>query len=321
MLSKLLDPNPDRLFPYPVEFPEIQDFYKRAKKCYWIAEEVPLGKDVEQWRNVLNDGERTFLSCILGFFAGADGIVNENLLLRFTTEVQLHEVRAFYSFQIAMEQIHADMYARMIVEFIPRHEDRMKVFRKCQDFEDPIGKKALWAQRWIHDEQSFVFRLVAFSAVEGIFFSASFCAIFWLKQRGLMPGLVLSNELISRDEGLHMMFACFLVNQFNMLDSNDYKEKATKIIQGAVECEKSFVCEALQLDLIGMNAKLMCQYVEYVADHLLVSLGLEKQYNAFNPFEWMHLISVEGKTNFFEKKVSQYGKAGGAYEVDENADF
>jgi len=291
---------------FPIEYPEIWKFYKRAEASFWTAEEIDLAPDLDHWQNKLTNDERHFISHVLAFFAASDGIVNENLANRFMNEVQLAEARCFYGFQIAMENVHAETYSLLIDTYIKDTKEKTRLFNAMETV-PCVGKKAEWALRWINDSDSFGERLVAFAAVEGIFFSGSFCSIFWLKKRGLMPGLTFSNELISRDEGLHCDFACLL---FNMLKHKPSNETVKKIIMDAVECEKVFVSESLPVDLIGMNSKLMQQYIEFVADRLLRELGQEKVYHVENPFDWMELISLQGKTNFFEKRVAEYQKAG-----------
>jgi len=302
----LLRENPNRFVIFPIEYPEIWKFYKRAEASFWTAEEIDLAPDLDHWQNKLTNDERHFISHVLAFFAASDGIVNENLANRFMNEVQLAEARCFYGFQIAMENVHAETYSLLIDTYIKDTKEKTRLFNAMETV-PCVGKKAEWALRWINDSDSFGERLVAFAAVEGIFFSGSFCSIFWLKKRGLMPGLTFSNELISRDEGLHCDFACLL---FNMLKHKPSNETVKKIIMDAVECEKVFVSESLPVDLIGMNSKLMQQYIEFVADRLLRELGQEKVYHVENPFDWMELISLQGKTNFFEKRVAEYQKAG-----------
>lgn len=316
----LLRPNPDRFFSRPIQYPQIHEYYVKHQKAFWTADEVSLTEDKHDWKHKLNDNERRFVRCVLGFFAGADGLVNENLLTRFSTEVQLPEARAFYSFQIGMEQIHSDMYGRMIEDLIPSRADQMETLRLCQNATGSIGLKAQWIDKWTKSDQPFALRLVAFAAVEGIFFSASFCAIFWLKKRNLMPGLCKSNEFISRDEGLHRDFACLLLTIFKMLDTPQKRQQATDIIKEAVRCEKAFVDDALHVDLIGMNSKLMKQYVECVADHLLLSMELEACYKAQNPFDFMDLIAMQTKQNFFEGRPTSYQMATD-FEIDPNEDF
>lgn len=280
--------------------------YKKAEASFWTAEEVDLSKDQADWET-LNSDEQYFISHVLAFFAASDGIVNENLVERFSQEVQIAEARCFYGFQIMIENIHSEMYSLLIDTYIKDPTEREYLFGAIENIEC-IKKKADWAMRWISDDtSSFGERLVAFAAVEGIFFSGAFASIFWLKKRGKMAGLTFSNELISRDEGLHTDFACLL---FSLLRNRPSAETVKKIITEAVEIEKEFMTEALPVNLIGMNAKLMAVYIEFVADRLLVALGLPKHYKVENPFDFMDLISLQGKTNFFEKKVSEYQKAG-----------
>lgn len=281
--------------------------YKKAEASFWTAEEIDLSKDLHDWNNKLNDDEKFFISHVLAFFAASDGIVNENLVERFSGEVQAPEARCFYGFQIMMENIHSETYSLLIDTYIKDQKQRQYLFDAIETI-PCIKKKADWALRWISDEKStFAQRLVAFAAVEGIFFSGSFASIFWLKKRGLMPGLTFSNELISRDEGLHTDFACLL---FKHIVKKPSKEVITGIITEAVAIEQEFLTEALPCALLGMNAKLMRQYIEFVADRLLVELGCEKVYKSTNPFDFMESISLAGKTNFFEKRVSDYQKAG-----------
>jgi ribonucleoside-diphosphate reductase subunit M2 len=281
--------------------------YKKAEASFWTAEEIDLSKDDHDWNNRLNDDERYFISHVLAFFAASDGIVNENLVERFSGEVQVPEARCFYGFQIMMENIHSETYSLLIDSYIKEPEQRTYLFDAI-DTIPCIRKKADWAIRWIQDdESSFAQRLVAFAAVEGIFFSGSFASIFWLKKRGLMPGLTFSNELISRDEGLHTDFACLLLKHLNHKPS---KEVVLKIITDAVDIEQEFLTDALPCALLGMNATLMKQYIEFVADRLLLALGNTKHYNVTNPFDFMDNISLAGKTNFFEKRVGDYQKTG-----------
>lgn len=281
--------------------------YKKAEASFWTAEEIDLSKDQGDWENKLNDDERHFISHVLAFFAASDGIVNENLVERFSNEVQISEARCFYGFQIMMENIHSETYSLLIDTYIRDPRQRDHLFDAIETI-PCIKKKADWALRWITDRKStFAMRLIAFAAVEGIFFSGSFASIFWLKKRGLMPGLTFSNELISRDEGLHTDFACLL---FSHLNNRPSKNIVRDIIVEAVAIEQEFLTDALPCGLIGMNAALMRQYIEFVADRLLVALGNEKHYNAENPFSFMELISLQGKTNFFEKRVGDYQKAG-----------
>ncbi len=300
----LLKENKDRFVILPINYPDIWQMYKTHEASFWTAEEIDLSGDLRDWEN-LNDGERHFISHVLAFFAASDGIVNENLAVNFMSEVQIPEARCFYGFQIMMENIHSETYALLIDAYIKDPEEKDHLFHAI-DTVPAVTKKAQWALRWI-EQGSFAERLVAFAAVEGIFFSGSFCSIFWLKKRGLMPGLTFSNELISRDEGMHCEFACLL---YKMLQNRLSQEQVFYIIGNAVEIEKEFVSEALPVDLIGMNARLMQQYIEFVADRWLVELGYEKMFHATNPFDFMEMISLEGKTNFFEKRVGDYQKAG-----------
>jgi ribonucleoside-diphosphate reductase beta chain len=290
---------------------QIWQMYKAAQASFWTAEEIDLGSDLVDWDQRLNDNERYFISRVLAFFAASDGIVNENLAQRFMGEVQLPEVRAFYGFQIAMENIHSETYAQLIETYIKDEAEQRRLFSAIETI-PTIAKKANWALKWITNSQSFAERLVAFAAVEGIFFSGSFCAIFWLKKRGLMAGLTFSNELISRDEGLHCDFACLL---YSMIEARLSEERIYEIICDAVEYEKEFVSSSLPVNLIGMNAELMKQYIEFCADRLIYALGYDKKYNAVNPFDWMELISLQGKTNFFEKRVAEYQRAGVAVQT------
>jgi len=300
----LLKENKDRFVILPINYPSIWEHYKRHEASFWTAEEIDLSSDLKDWAN-LNDGERHFLSHILAFFAASDGIVNENLAINFMNEVQLPEARFFYGFQIMMENIHSETYALLIDTYIRDPKEKDRLFHAIETV-PAVQKKAEWALRWI-DNGSFAERLVAFAAVEGIFFSGSFCSIFWLKKRGLMPGLTFSNELISRDEGLHCEFACLM---YSMLETKLSNEDVIKIITDAVDIEKEFVSEALPVGLIGMNADLMQSYIEFVADTWISELGYAKIYNTANPFDFMEMISLQGKTNFFEKRVGDYQKAG-----------
>merc|ERR1711939_1064530 len=303
----ILQENPHRFVLFPIKYHEIWQMYKKAEASFWTAEEIDLSKDLHDWNNRLNDDERYFVSHVLAFFAASDGIVNENLLERFSGEVQVPEARCFYGFQIMMENIHSETYSLLIDTYIKEQAQRTHLFNAIETI-PCIKKKADWAVRWIQDKDStFAQRLVAFAAVEGIFFSGSFASIFWLKKRGLMAGLTFSNELISRDEGLHTDFACLL---FQHLRRRPAPHVIQKIITEAVQIEQEFLTEALPVNLIGMNQKLMCQYIEFVSDRLLVALGNEKVYNVENPFDFMEMISLDGKTNFFEKRVSDYQKSG-----------
>jgi ribonucleoside-diphosphate reductase beta chain len=300
----LLRENKDRFVILPINFPKVWEMYKKHEASFWTAEEIDLSSDMRDWEN-LNDGERHFISHVLAFFAASDGIVNENLAVNFMSEVQLPEARCFYGFQIMMENIHSETYALLIDTYIKDPQEKDRLFHAI-DTVPAVKRKADWALRWI-ENGSFAERLVAFAAVEGIFFSGSFCSIFWMKKRGLMPGLTFSNELISRDEGLHCEFACLL---YNMLNEKLPEESVRQIISDAVEIEKEFITEALPVDLIGMNARLMTQYIEFVADRWLGELGCAKMFNTPNPFDFMEMISLQGKTNFFEKRVGDYQKSG-----------
>ncbi|MEM1215774.1 MAG: ribonucleotide-diphosphate reductase subunit beta [Bacteroidota bacterium] len=305
-VEPILVDNPNRFVLFPIQHNDIWAEYKKSEACFWTAEEIDLSQDLTDWADKLNDDERHFVKHVLAFFAASDGIVNENLAENFVAEVQYTEAKFFYGFQIMMENIHSETYSLLIDTYIKDTKEKDYLFNAIETM-DCVKKKADWAMRWI-DNGSFAERIIAFAAVEGIFFSGSFCSIFWLKKRGLMPGLSFSNELISRDEGMHCDFACLLYNDhiFHKLP----KETVRGIIADAVEIEKEFVTDALPVGLIGMNAELMCQYIEFVADRLLVALKHDKLFNAENPFPWMDLISLEGKTNFFEKRVGDYQKSG-----------
>ncbi|KAG7111916.1 Ribonucleoside-diphosphate reductase small chain like protein [Verticillium longisporum] len=303
----LLRENGQRFVLFPIKYHEIWQMYKKAEASFWTAEEIDLSKDLHDWNNKINDDEKYFISHILAFFAASDGIVNENLVERFSAEVQVPEARCFYGFQIMMENIHSETYSLLIDTYIKEPAQRTYLFNAI-DTIPCIRKKADWALTWITDKKStFATRLVAFAVVEGIFFSGAFASIFWLKKRGLMPGLTFSNELISRDEGLHTDFACLL---FSHLNNRPSKQTVQDIVTDAVTIEQEFLTEALPCGLLGMNATLMKQYIEFVADRLLVALGNEKVYKATNPFDFMENISLGGKTNFFEKRVADYQKAG-----------
>ncbi len=302
----LLKENKDRFVIFPIQHNDIWSFYKKHEASFWTAEEIDLHADLVDWAEKLNDDERYFIKHVLAFFAASDGIVNENLAENFLHEVQYPEARFFYGFQIAMENIHSETYSLLIDTLIKDPIEKDRLLHAIETV-PCVQRKADWAMRWI-GKGSFAERLVAFAAVEGIFFSGSFCSIFWLKKRGLMPGLSFSNELISRDEGLHCDFACLLYTKH--LINKLSKKTVEKIITDAVAIEKEFVTDALPVNLIGMNAKLMQQYIEFVADRLLVELGNEKVYHATNPFDFMDMISLQGKTNFFEKRVGEYQKAG-----------
>jgi ribonucleoside-diphosphate reductase subunit M2 len=301
----LLEVTPEKYCTFPIKYHDIWEMYKKAVASFWTPEEVDLGEDNRHWQ-LLNDNERHFISQILAFFASSDGIVLENLGVRFMNEVQVPEARAFYGFQIMIENLHGEMYSLLIDTYIKDPTEKDKLFHAITTI-PVIKKKADWALRWISSNKSFSERLIAFACIEGIFFSGSFCAIFWLKKRGMMPGLTFSNELISRDEGLHRDFACLL---YTYIQNKPDTQTVLQIIKESVEIEKEFVTSALPVELIGMNNTLMSQYIEFVADHLLSSLGMPKEYNTANPFEWMELISLQGKTNFFEKRVGEYQKAG-----------
>jgi ribonucleoside-diphosphate reductase beta chain len=305
-IEPVLRENPNRFTLFPIAKPKLFAKYKNAMSVFWVPEEVDLSKDVRDWVK-LNDNERYFIKNILGFFAGSDGIVQENLATRFIKEVQLPEARAFYAIQNAIEQVHSETYSLLIDTYIEDKKEKLDTFHSIQTM-PCVAKKADWARRWIESvDEDFATRLVAFAIVEGIFFSGSFCAIFWIKQRGIMPGLTLSNEFIARDEGLHTDFACALYEE---IERKLPKTKVHKIIREAVKIEKEFITKSLPCDLIGMNAKLMTQYIEFVADRLSAQLGYGKIYSATNPFDFMERISLEGKDNFFEKRVSTYAKAG-----------
>ena len=302
----ILKENPNRFVLFPIQHNDIWEMYKKQEASIWTAEELDLSPDLVDWESKLNDDERFFIKHVLAFFAASDGIVNENLAENFLSEVQYTEAKFFYGFQVMMENIHSETYSLLIDTYIKDTKEKNYLFNAIETFE-PVKKKADWAMRWI-DNGSYAERLISFAAVEGIFFSGSFCSIFLLKKRGLMPGLTFSNELISRDEGLHCDFACMLYN--NHLVNKLPKEQVQKIIADAVEIEKEFVTESLPVRLIGMNSDLMSQYIEFVADRLLTELGNDKIYNTSNPFDFMDMINLQGKTNFFEKRVGEYQKAG-----------
>ena len=302
----ILQENPDRFVIFPIQHQELWEEYKKQQACIWTAEEIDLSADLDDWRNVLNDDEKHFVKHVLAFFAASDGIVNENLAENFVREVQYTEAKFFYGFQIMMENIHSETYSLLIDTYISDAAEKHKLFHAIETI-PAVKKKAEWALKWINSTH-FQERLIAFAAVEGIFFSGSFCSIFWLKKRGLMPGLSFSNELISRDEGMHCDFAVLLHNKY--LANKVSEERIKEIITSALEIEKEFILESLPVRLIGMNSDLMSQYLEFVADRLLVSLGCSKVYNSENPFDFMTNISLQGKTNFFEKRVGEYQKAG-----------
>ena len=311
----LLD-NKDRFVLFPIEHDDIWKFYKKAEASFWTAEEIDLSQDLKDWGN-LNDGERHFIKHVLAFFAASDGIVNENLAENFVNEVQYSEAKFFYGFQIMMENIHSETYSLLIDTYVKDEKEKDKLFNAIDRF-PAIMEKAQWALKWI-DSPSFAERLIAFAAVEGIFFSGAFCSIFWLKKRGLMPGLTFSNELISRDEGVHCDFAVHLHN--NHLVNKVPPKRIKEILVNALDIERMFITESLPISLIGMNAKLMTQYLEFVTDRLLVELGCEKEFNSSNPFDFMDMISLQGKTNFFEKRVSEYQKAGVLNKEEEKDKF
>ncbi|KAH0560211.1 ribonucleoside-diphosphate reductase subunit M2 B isoform X1 [Cotesia glomerata] len=305
-IEPLLKENPRRFVVFPIEWPDIWAMYKKAEASFWTVEEIDLSKDIDHWVK-LTDDERKFISHILAFFAASDGIVNENLVEKFSQEVQVTEARCFYGFQIAIENVHSEMYSLLIDTYIKNDKEREYLFNAIETL-PCVTKKAEWALNWIsNDKATFAERVIAFAAVEGIFFSGSFASIFWLKKRGLMPGLTFSNELISRDEGLHCDFACLM---FKHIVQKPSKQRVTSIIKDAVKIEQEFLTVALPCQMIGMNCDLMCRYIEFVADRLLLELGCEKVYNSENPFDFMEHISLDGKTNFFEKKVGEYQKFG-----------
>lgn len=317
MTEPILAENKDRFVIFPIKHNDIWDFYKKSEASFWTAEEIDLSNDTADWNNKLNDNERHFVKHVLAFFAASDGIVNENLAINFLNEVQYPEARFFYGFQVMMENIHSETYSLLIDTYIKDPVEKDKLLHAVETV-PCVGKKADWALKWISNG-TFAERLIAFAAVEGIFFSGSFCSIFWLKKRGLMPGLSFSNELISRDEGLHCDFACLLYSDH--IKNKLPKEQVTRIITDAVVIEKEFVSDAIPVRLIGMNADLMCQYIEFCADRLLLALGCDKFYNASNPFDFMEMISLQGKTNFFEKRVAEYQKSGVMNNKEENNVF
>ena len=306
MVEPILKENKDRFVMFPIKHHDLWEWYKKCEASFWTAEEIDLHQDLTDWSTKLNDDEKFFIKHILAFFAASDGIVNENLAENFVNEVQYSEAKFFYGFQIMMENIHSETYSLLIDTYVKDDAEKDKLFNAIETF-PAIKKKADWALKWIESD-SFAERLIAFAGVEGIFFSGAFCSIFWLKKRGLMPGLTFSNELISRDEGVHCDYAVHLHN--NHLVNKVPKERITQILTDALDIEKEFITESLPVSLIGMNAKLMTQYLEFVTDRLLVELNCDKVYNATNPFEFMDMISLQGKTNFFEKRVSEYQKAG-----------
>ena len=306
MVEPILKENKDRFVIFPIKHHDLWEWYKKCEASFWTAEEIDLHQDLTDWKTKLNDDERYFIKHILAFFAASDGIVNENLAENFVNEVQYSEAKFFYGFQIMMENIHSETYSLLIDTYVKDDAEKDKLFNAIETF-PAIKKKADWALKWIESDL-FAERLIAFAGVEGIFFSGAFCSIFWLKKRGLMPGLTFSNELISRDEGVHCDYAVHLHN--NHLVNKVPKERITEILTDALDIEKEFITESLPVSLIGMNAKLMTPYLEFVTDRLLVELNCDKVYNSTNPFEFMDMISLQGKTNFFEKRVSEYQKAG-----------
>ena len=315
-IEPLLVPDDNRFVMFPIKHNDIWEMYKKQIDCFWRVEEIDLSKDLNHWDSLTAD-EKHFVSMILAFFAASDGIVLENLAQRFMSDVQISEARAFYGFQIAMENIHSETYSLLIETYIKDKEEKHKFFNAIENY-PCIKKKSDWAQKWIHDNRSsFATRLVAFACIEGIFFSGAFCSIFWLKKRGLMPGLTFSNELISRDEALHCEFAILL---YSKLEKKLSKARIHEIIKECVEIEIEFICEALPCRLIGMNSELMGQYIQFVADRLCVQLGYPKIYNAANCFPFMELISLEGKTNFFEKRLGDYALAN-VNKTDSDFDF
>ena len=302
----ILQPNDNRFVIFPIQHTDLWDWYKKQQACFWTAEEIDLHADIVDWNTKLSDDERYFIKHILAFFVASDGIVNENLAENFVNEVQYSEAKFFYGFQIMMENIHSETYSLLIDTYVKDEIEKDRLFRAIEVF-PAIKKKADWALKWIESD-SFAERLIAFAAVEGIFFSGAFCSIFWLKKRGLLPGLTFSNELISRDEGMHCDFAVHLHN--NHIVNRVPQERIREIILDALTIEREFITESLPVSLIGMNAKLMTQYLEYVTDRLLIEFGCDREYESTNPFDFMEMISLEGKTNFFEKRVSEYQKAG-----------
>jgi ribonucleoside-diphosphate reductase beta chain len=305
-VEPILQPNKNRFVIFPIKHHDIWEWYKKMEASFWTAEEIDLSQDLNDWNNKLSDEERYFVKHILAFFAASDGIVNENLAENFVNEVQYAEAKFFYGFQIMMENIHSETYSLLIDTYVKDEAEKDELFNALEIF-PAIKKKADWALKWIESD-SFAERLIAFAAVEGIFFSGAFCSIYWLKKRGLMPGLTFSNELISRDEGVHCDFAVHLHNHH--LVNKVPKDRIREIIVDALKIEREFITESLPVSLIGMNAVLMTQYLEFVADRLLVELGCDREYNTTNPFDFMDMISLQGKTNFFEKKVAEYQKSG-----------
>jgi ribonucleoside-diphosphate reductase beta chain len=306
VVEPILQENKDRFVIFPIQHHDLWEWYKKSEASMWTAEEIDLHQDITDWTGKLTDDERYFIKHVLAFFAASDGIVNENLAENFVNEVQYSEAKFFYGFQIMMENIHSETYSLLIDTYVKDEKEKAMLFNAIETF-PAIKKKADWALKWI-ESPSFAERLIAFAAVEGIFFSGSFCSIFWLKKRGLMPGLTFSNELISRDEGMHCDFAVHL-HEHHLINKVP-KERIKEILVDALNIEREFITESLPVSLIGMNSKLMSQYLEFVTDGLLQDLGCEKVYNTANPFDFMDMISLQGKTNFFEKRVSEYQKAG-----------
>ena len=322
-VEPILQDNKDRFVIFPIKHHDIWEWYKKQEACIWTAEEIDLHQDLADWNDKLNNDERYFIKHILAFFAASDGIVNENLAENFVSEVQYPEAKFFYGFQLMMENIHSETYSLLIDTYVKDEAEKNQLFHAIEVF-PAIKEKAEWALKWVQSP-NFSERLIAFAAVEGIFFSGSFCSIYWLKKRGLMPGLTFSNELISRDEGMHCDFAVHLHNHH--LVNKVSKERITEILTNALDIERKFITESLPVSLIGMNSKLMTQYLEFVTDRLLVELGCSKVFNVTNPFDFMDMISLQGKTNFFEKRVSEYQKTGvmnndtSAQKISFDADF
>ena len=316
----LLQKNELRFVLFPIKYQDIFDEYKKAESSFWTANEINLSKDMNDWET-LNEAEQNFIKNILGFFAGSDGIIIENLALRFLNEIEIPEVRAFYSYQIFNEQIHSETYSLLIDTYIKDNEEKMKIFNSIQNI-PCVYKKAKWAYKWIENKEvNFATRLIAFAIIEGIFFSGSFCAIYWLKKRGLMPGLTFSNELISKDEGMHCHFACLL---YSYIKNKIKPEIIYEMIKEAVDIEKEFITDSIPCAMIGMNAEMMKQYIEFVSDRLLIQLGYEKRWNSKNPFDFMELISLRPKSNFFELRVGEYARSSIAEDNDQfelNNDF
>lgn len=316
-MDPLFVENPNRFVLFPIQYSKVWDMYKKAIASIWTVEEVDLSKDTNDWEK-LSDNERHFIENILAFFAGSDGIVIENLAQRFCNDIQIPEVKCFYGFQIAIENIHSEMYS-LLIDTLVKDSDRKTTLLNAIETIPSVEKKAKWALKWVSDKTSnYATRLVAFAAVEGIFFSGAFCALFWLKKRGILPGVTCSNELISRDEALHTEFAVLI---YNMLQDKLDKQKLQDIITEAVEIEKEFIIDSIPCKLIGMNSDLMSEYIEFVADRLLIQLGNDKYYNSKNPFSFMEMISIEGKTNFFEKRVTEYSKANVSAEYSGNKEI